>query len=178
MVKKKLPRHLTRSGIHCPLLQFGEIDPIFKICSPVAHIPKTCHGGIAVQISVGISPAWKFGQNQAACDDIVRGQGNLQGRLQLARNTRLVLTNSSTVTGMQTRVGYQHYEPDTAVAGRSSYLSSLVQDLRSSFPSSRNLTSFFSSYAPRTTKDKLTQNQPWDIWNYQGQHHTTGLGRL
>ncbi|KAF0727992.1 hypothetical protein Ae201684_014098 [Aphanomyces euteiches] len=97
-----------------------------------------------------------------------RGQGNLQGRLQLTRNTRLILTNSSTVSGRQTRVAYQHYEPDTAVAARSSYSSSLVQDLKSTFPSSTNLATFFSSYAPRTTKDKLTQNQPWAIWNYQG----------
>ncbi|CAK4895932.1 unnamed protein product [Aphanomyces euteiches] len=105
-----------------------------------------------------------------------RGQGNLQGRLQLTRNTRLILTNSSTVSGRQTRVAYQHYEPDTAVAARSSYSSSLVQDLKSTFPSSTNLATFFSSYAPRTTKDKLTQNQPWAIWNYQGQHHTTWIG--
>ncbi|KAH9096241.1 hypothetical protein Ae201684P_009476 [Aphanomyces euteiches] len=89
-------------------------------------------------------------------------------RLQLTRNTRLILTNSSTVSGRQTRVAYQHYEPDTAVAARSSYSSSLVQDLKSTFPSSTNLATFFSSYAPRTTKDKLTQNQPWAIWNYQG----------
>ncbi|KAG9403240.1 hypothetical protein AC1031_005886 [Aphanomyces cochlioides] len=105
-----------------------------------------------------------------------RGQGSLQGRLQLARNTRLVLTNSTTVSGRQTRVAYQHYEPDSAVAARSSYMSPLVRDLRASFPSLTNVTTFFSSYAPRTTKDKLIQNQPWAIWNYQGQHHTTWIG--
>ncbi|KAH9134667.1 hypothetical protein LEN26_006724 [Aphanomyces euteiches] len=108
-----------------------------------------------------------------------RGQGDAQGRLQLARNTRITLTNSTLLnatSGNQTRVAYQHYEPDLAVTARKTYQATLSRDLSTAFPSSRNLTSFFSSYAPRTTKDKLVLNQPWAIWNYQGQHYTTWIG--
>ncbi|KAH9089774.1 hypothetical protein LEN26_019060 [Aphanomyces euteiches] len=114
-----------------------------------------------------------------------RGQGAFQGRVQLARNTHMALWNSTAAlsaplnaTAAQSRVVYQHYDPASATTSRQTYQATLTSDLASMFPGydANPTTTFFASYAPRTSTDKLTQNQPWAIWNNQGAHHTTWIG--
>ncbi|KAF0774630.1 hypothetical protein DYB28_012141 [Aphanomyces astaci] len=121
-----------------------------------------------------------------------RGVGELEGRLQLTRNSRLSLYNplpahgsqsdpaptnwGVNATGRQTRVAYQFYNqryPYSPTAVKTQ----LLADLESaSFTNAVVQKQIIHNYFPRYNLTQLQQGLPWKIWDSQGSIRTTWIG--